>query len=244
MAKKFILIENDDIKNNDLIDYIIWDEEELFTIWWVDLFYKEKKDTELIYIIKKNELNVNLDNYFLYDNYQIKDYKIDVYINFRRNDNQYSISYLNNNYMNLTKNSNIKNYNILKERWFPEVHLTTAIIENNNEIIWVWDNSDFHFENWCIRKKELLSKSGDAHDVCKWCRHTNHWEQMAIKYAIKNLNEEKLKWSNLYLYWHYCPCLPCSYEIDNYKIKNVYLSKEFTKEFLNIKDFKNKESLL
>lgn len=192
----------------------------------------EKKIEE----IKKQKNNSQKSVYF--DKKNFWDYFIETYVKHHYKSDIIDIEYLDddeNELMKIAENNKLDIVDKLEKKWFWKVHVTSVVYWKDWKFISAWTNSEFHLDNWCVRK-ELKSKSWEWYELCVWCQPINHWEQIAIKHAIENWKYDELNWATAYMYWHYWACEWCTKAMEKAWIKKLFISKSFTKEFLNIKD--------
>jgi hypothetical protein len=194
----------------------------------------------ILYVIRNININDILNlrfNYVLFENYTHWNQIHEIYVNHPYKSEIIDIEYIEdwNEFMQLAKKNKQDVVNKLEKKWFWKVHVTSVVYWKNWKLISTWTNSDFHLDNWCVRK-ELKCKSWEWYELCEWCQPINHWEQIAIKHAIEQWKYSELKWANAYMYWHYWACEWCTKAMEKAWIKKLYLSKPFTKEFLNIQD--------
>ena len=185
-----------------------------------------------------NEKNTNSIKAVYFDKKDFWDYFLETYIKHQYKSEIIDIEYLDNEeneFMKIAKKIKFDIVKKLDKKWFWKVHVTSVVFWKNWTLISSWTNSEYHLDNWCVRK-ELWSKSWEWYDLCEWCQFLNHWEQVAIKNAKILWKYEELKWANAYMYWHYWACESCTKALEKAWIKKLYLSKSFTKEFLNIQD--------
>lgn len=148
------------------------------------------------------------------------------------------IEYIDENdypFMLTSKENRLDVIKKMQEKWVPIKTITSTVYENNWEYISKWTNWDYHLENWC-KRVELWCKSWEWYELCEWCQDHNHSEPSAYRDALKQWKEDLLQWANAYLHWHYRSCEPCSTVMEKAWVKKLFLSRELTKEYLNIEE--------
>lgn len=109
----------------------------------------------------------------------------------------------------------------------------TVIVAQDETIGRGSNGSKYHKLHGCERVR-LGIPTGQRYDLCEGCNPKNHAEAKAIVDAIKNGHKDQLQGATAYVWGHWWCCEPCTTAMINAGIKQVVLSKNFTREFLQI----------
>lgn len=198
-----------------------------------DINIKKIKGAEVIYITcptksKKYKTLVDLTNYVLLDTQRNGNRITRIYIRHPFLSRYFNVEYIEDNlYFDYGKDLIAFSDQSIGQ-------ITATLYEKDGEVIaYSGNGAVYHKKNGCERVR-LNVPTGQRYDLCDGCNPKNHSEAVAIKRA-KTYN--KLKWlknANAYLYGHWWSCKDCSVVLEKTGIKNLYMSKDWTKKFLEI----------
>lgn len=111
---------------------------------------------------------------------------------------------------------------------------TGTVIVKDGKIIGRGANgSKYHELHGCERER-LGIPTGQRYDLCEGCDPKNHAERKAIDNTMNNGHRSDLQGATAFLWGHWWCCEPCTTAMITTGIKEVVLSKNFTKSFLAI----------
>jgi deoxycytidylate deaminase len=194
---------------------------------------KTNKGADILFITRSGDTplgKIDLTNYILFDRKEDKDKTKEIYIKQPYLSKKFTVSYIED------KDNEFFQYG--KELWSTadksKGQFTVTLYEKNNSIVAfsVQDGYLFHLKNGCERVRRKIP-TGQGYDLCDGCKQINHSEPSALRKAKKYKKYAQLKKANAYLYGHWWSCDYCSTEMEKAGIKHLFLSKEWTKAFLD-----------
>jgi len=155
----------------------------------IEKLKKQESSIEVLYVITNT--NIDIDKILNLQNYLIIEKNInwnEQYLTFVRH--PYKSKIIDVEYINFCDEMLLakENWDLMIEKlnknWFWNVQITSTVYYKNWKLISDWTNSDYHLENWCVRKK-MWCKSWEWYELCLWCQPINHSEQTGIRKAKK-----------------------------------------------------------
>jgi deoxycytidylate deaminase len=199
----------------------------------IDLQTRINKGAEIIYITRLDKKATqikepDLTNCVLLETTKQGNVIKEIYIKHPYKSKKIDINYYNDE----------KYLTTAKHDWsdaLERVHPTATVLVVNNKVIGKAGNGlTYHTLKTCERKK-LNMPTGQGYHMCNG-NHLpeNHSEPKAIRNAMQEGNSKLLNGATAYLYGHWWSCKDCSDAMEKAGIKKLYLSREWTKEFLQV----------
>lgn len=81
-----------------------------------------------------------------------------------------------------------------------------------------------------------INRRSDFYEICPGCSSHNHSEAVTIKTLLDENKLEVINGATAYLYGHWWSCTPCETKMKNAGVNKVIISKNWAKNYLQIKD--------